>query len=129
MHFPLGKAVRQSGLSKSTISRAIRDGKLSAVRSADTGSSKIEQAELARYPDATAVARATAGMGAQTQSATPAANPNEAMDSLRASLSDLRGMLADMTARRDTWQLMAETAQRQIADQRERRPWWRRLAG
>ncbi len=110
MHVTLGAAARQSGLSKSTISRAIRDGKLSALRSPDTGSYKIEQSELARYLEATAVARATAETGAPTQSATPPA--------LRASVNDLRGMLADMTAQRDAWQRMAEAVQRQLPDQR-----------
>ena len=41
MHVTLGEAARQSGISKSTISRAIRDGKLSGVRSPDTGSYRI----------------------------------------------------------------------------------------
>jgi|SRR5271169_1222862 len=104
MHVTLGAAARQSGLSKSTISRAIRDGKLSAIRSPDTGSYKIEQSELARYLEATAVVRATAETGV----------PADATDALRASVNDLRGMLADMTAQRDAWQRMAEAVQRQL---------------
>ena len=44
----LGEAARQTGRSKSQISRAIRDGKLSAERSVETGSFKIEQSELQR---------------------------------------------------------------------------------
>jgi DNA-binding IclR family transcriptional regulator len=42
MHVTLGQAAKQSGLSKSTISRAILQGKQFAVRSADTGSYQIE---------------------------------------------------------------------------------------
>ena len=48
MFVTLGEAARQSGVSKSRISRAIRDGKLTAVRSSDTGSYRIEQSELQR---------------------------------------------------------------------------------
>ena len=48
MNVTLGEAARQSGISKSTISRAIRDGKLSAVRSPETGSYKMSRAS---WPD------------------------------------------------------------------------------
>jgi len=59
-HVTLGEAARQTGRSKSQISRAIRDGKLSAERSVETGSFKIEQSELRRWQDVTTVVRATA---------------------------------------------------------------------
>src|SRR5262245_46517634 len=107
MHVTLGEAARQSGISKSTLSRAIKDGKLSAVRSADTGSYKIEQSELARYLEATAVIRATvekpAENGPVTQSATPAerhetaaleaqiAGLKQVAELLREQLDDMKG--------------------------------------
>ena len=59
-HVTLGEASRQTGRSKSQVSRAIRDGKLSAERSVETGSFRIEQSELQRWQDATTVVRATA---------------------------------------------------------------------
>ena len=52
--------MRIRAVSKSTPSRGIKDGKLSAIRSDDTGSYKIEQSELERYLAAVAVVRATA---------------------------------------------------------------------
>jgi hypothetical protein len=54
----LGAAARQSGLSKASVSRAIRQGKLSAIRCEETGSFKIDPAELARYLEAASVIRA-----------------------------------------------------------------------
>src|SRR3954468_3037282 len=46
MFLTLGEASKQSGFSKATLSRAIRDGKLSAQRSPETNSFKIDPAEL-----------------------------------------------------------------------------------
>jgi excisionase family DNA binding protein len=113
MHVTLGEAARQSGISKSTISRAIKDGKLSAVRSTDTGSYRIEQSELARYLDATAVARATVETGAMTQSATPMERPETAaleaqIDGLKQVAELLRAQLTDALSQRDRWQQQAE---------------------
>jgi excisionase family DNA binding protein len=47
----LGQAARHCGVSKGTISKAIKTGKLSATRRED-GSWSIDNAELARYLDA-----------------------------------------------------------------------------
>jgi hypothetical protein len=41
----------------------------------------------------------------------------------------LRDQLADTKTDRDRWRDVAETAQRQLTDQRPRLPWWRRLGG
>jgi excisionase family DNA binding protein len=60
MKMTLGEAARHSGLNKSTISRAIKDGKLSAEKSDETNSYKIDVAELERYREAVRVARAIA---------------------------------------------------------------------
>ena len=60
MKMTLGEAAKHSGLNKSTISRAIKDGKLSAEKSDETGSYKIDMAELERYREAVRVARAVA---------------------------------------------------------------------
>jgi excisionase family DNA binding protein len=113
MFVTLGEASRQSGISKSTISRAIRDGKLSAIRSPDTGSYKIEQSELQRYLEATAVSRATAETGAMTQAATPPERPETAaleaqIDGLKQVADLLRAALTDALAQRDRWQTQAE---------------------
>jgi excisionase family DNA binding protein len=51
MGYTLGQAAKATGLSKSTILRAIRAGKVSAVKDEASGSYTIEPAELHRiYP-------------------------------------------------------------------------------
>jgi excisionase family DNA binding protein len=117
MHVTLGEAARQSGISKSTLSRALKDGKLSAVRSTDTGSYKIEQSELARYLEATAVQRATLEKPAETGAATQTTTPVEryataALEAEIAGLKQVAGLLReqldDMKGQRDRWQQQAE---------------------
>jgi excisionase family DNA binding protein len=118
MHVTLGEASRQTGLSKSTISRAIRDGKLSAERCSETNSYRIETSELQRYLDATAVTRATAETVAVTRSATPTER-DRATDALvaelRAVIADLRHGQDDLRQERDRWRIAFENTQRQLA--------------
>jgi excisionase family DNA binding protein len=80
-HVTLGEAARQTGRSKSQISRAIRDGRLSAERSAETASFRIEQSELQRWLDATDVIRATVLAGVEE---------NPAMGAQHAALAQVR---------------------------------------
>src|SRR6266481_1812855 len=47
MHYTLGEAAKRTGLSKPTIQRAIKSGKLSALRN-DDGSYAIDPSELER---------------------------------------------------------------------------------
>jgi hypothetical protein len=104
MHVTFGQAARQSGLSKSSTSRAVRGGKLSAVRSDHTGTHRIEQSELQRYLDATAVARVTAETVAMTQTATPSETVQRSPPRSQACAtwpSLLRAELADVKTDRD----------------------------
>jgi len=78
-----------------------------------------------------------------TQYATPDATAALAEAQHRAELaeqrlSDMKAMLADMTAQRDDvkadrnrWRTQAEATQRLLSDATARaaRPWWKRLAG
>jgi phage terminase Nu1 subunit (DNA packaging protein) len=100
----LGEASRQSGVSKGTLSKAIKTGKLSATRREDKTWS-IDTAELARYFEA-------------NQHRFPAGNaesdPLETIPELRARaelaeqrLADLRTMLEDMKGERDDWKTVA----------------------
>ena len=134
MHVTLGEAARQSGVSKSRISRAIRDGKLSAVRSADTGSYRIEQSELQRYLDATQVARATAETVAVGELATaPGTAALEAeITGLRTVAELLRAQRDDALSQRDKWEAAFQQQSRQLVLPQPatpvRRWWWRRSA-
>lgn len=131
----LREAATAAGVSKSTIQRAIKSGRLSATRTDDGGYS-IDPAELHRaYParNTDDVARTDAA-GQDATSPAPAAT---AM--LEAELASLRELLRradreadDLRADRDAWRAQAENASatvRQLTDQRERPSWWRRLTG
>jgi excisionase family DNA binding protein len=104
-HVTLGEAARQTGRSKSQISRAIRDGKLSAERSVETGSFKIEQSELQRWQDATTVIRATASTSAGEDSAT---SLQQALDAQIKGLQEVAALLReqrdDALSQRDKWE-------------------------
>jgi excisionase family DNA binding protein len=110
MYVTLGEAARQSGRSKSQVSRAIRDGKLSAERSPDTGSYKIEQSELQRWLDATKVVRAGIATSAATVAVGDLATLPERgaleaqIEGLKEVAALLRAQLADALAQRDRWQ-------------------------
>src|SRR4030081_873868 len=68
MTYTLGMAARATGLSKSTIHRAIKDGRISATRT-DAWSFAIDPAELHRvFPPAQDATRS--GNGSVTQDAT-----------------------------------------------------------
>lgn len=130
MMLTLGAAARAVGVSKSTLARAIKAGKLSATRKPD-GGYYIDAAELTRvYPLADA-ANATRHVRPQpTPDATSATAAGLAAEvtGLRELNTVLREQLADTKQDRDRWRDQAEAAQRQLTDQRGR-SWWRRLKG
>lgn len=131
----LREAATAAGVSKSTIQRAIKSGRLSATRT-DDGGYAIDPAELHRvYPARNGGdAARTDAVGQDATSPAPAAT---AM--LEAELASLRELLRradreadDLRADRDAWRAQAENASatvRQLTDQRDRPSWWRRLVG
>ena len=132
-HVTLGEAARQTGRSKSQISRAIRDGRLSAERSAETGSFRIEQSELQRWLDATDVIRATVLAGVEENPATGAQHAalEAQVERFKEAADLLRSQLADALSERDEWR-EAFKQQRalpppQPAGETPQR-WWRWLA-
>ena len=133
MAVTLGQAAKLTGLGKTTITRAIKSGRLSATR-VDGGGYQIDPAELSRvYPfvapqEATG---ATAATGPAVRDATPDATLDAEIAGLREVAALLRDQLADVKQDRDAWRSQAEANQRLLTDQRDRssRPWWRRIAG
>lgn len=136
MALNLRTAAQQAGVSKSTILRAVKSGRLSATRTADMGYD-IEPAELFRvYPPQ------RSSTDALEQGATSTRNPSATVTApgapsaaLEAEIAGLREILrrADMSADelrqdRDKWRNMAEQAQRLLTDQRPR-SWWQKLTG
>jgi hypothetical protein len=128
MPYSLAEAAAACGLNKTTILRAIKAGKISGTKD-EHGGWFVEPAELHRvYPPIAADAEAA-------DAAQRDATPPDAELRLRASLaeqrlSDLKAALDDMREQRDKWQAQAERlAAGFVTDQRQQRPWWRRLAG
>jgi excisionase family DNA binding protein len=140
----LGEAAKQSGLAKATLSRAIRDGKLSATKSVDTASFKIDPAELHRYVEAVQVVRNRAETAGEKHTATPSADsekPGETPFETRLQevrerieleararlaeerLADMKTQVEELRRQRDAWQEQAERLA--LAPPKvEARTWW-----
>jgi excisionase family DNA binding protein len=116
----LSEAGKLVGVSKSTIWRAIKSGKLSAATKNDDGEFRIEPSELHRA-------------FAETKRAAKVASMVKGDEATAARLEGLEQMLAfakeqlDKTEKdRDAWREQAEAAQRLLIDARPRRfSWWR----
>lgn len=135
--YTLGTAAKACGLNKSTVLRAIKAGKVSAVRDPH-GQWAIDPAELHRvYPP-------VADDGAE-QPRKPLYAPPATPDAgaLERAVAELREQLADMRTQRNDWQAQAQAWQTQaqrvlVAPVPEmppdatpqtpppRRSWWRR---
>jgi excisionase family DNA binding protein len=134
----LQQAANQAGVSKSTIFRAIRSGRLSAPRD-DDGNFAIQVAELHRVypPKSSGTSHEPAQPVPLDRDATPdAAAPERnatALALLEQQVKDLRERLEEMRGERDEWRATARAAiERPLmlpAPNPPARGWWRRLAG
>lgn len=140
MAYSIGEAAKAVGLSKSTLSRAIKNGRISAVRR-DDGSYSIEPAELHRvYPPLSrATGDATGSDPVNDAQRNPSKKPNEAevlkvqLDAVCEKLRDRDETIADLRNRLD----QSETERREaharvvglLSDQRHstRPSFWSRL--
>ena len=105
--FTLGAAARHINVSKGTLSRAVRDGKLSAQR-LDNGSLAIDPSELQRYCDAHANRSSNA---LEERSTTPDGNTIELQARLELAeqrLADLRELVHELKTERDDWKTVAK---------------------
>jgi hypothetical protein len=147
MSLTLNEASKQSGFAKSSLSKAIGNGRLSAVR-LEKGVFAIDEAELARFVEANAppvrLGRVETLPSVQLDELVVARVRADVAEKM---LVVLQHQLAEMTAQRDRWEVALQarltemTAQRDRWEQRfdqlklpavntgERRHWWRRLAG
>jgi excisionase family DNA binding protein len=98
----LGQAARQCGVSKGTISKAIKTGKLSATRRED-GSWSIDNAELARYLDANGHR-----FRSETVEADRAETGAEISPAMAALVAELNRVIVDLRADRDAWREQAQ---------------------
>jgi Helix-turn-helix domain len=128
--YTLGQAARAAGVSKTTIQRAIKSGRLSASRQED-GSYVIDPAELHRaFPG---VSRDGDGDGEMQQSVTANATGELRIEieMLREQLAMLKDERDDLRSERDRLLGIVETQAQQVkqlSDQRsaKKRTWWRR---
>ena len=120
MPYTIGQAARAVGKSKPTISRAIKLGRICAGRN-DDGTFAIDPAELHRVFPALPERAGTE----------PEPILRFDTDALRRENELLRDMLGDLQRRLDREGEERRQAQTQLmamlTDQRQRRPWWRRL--
>jgi DNA gyrase/topoisomerase IV subunit A len=122
----LSQAAKLTEKSKSTINRAIKTGKLSAIRHED-GSYSIDPAELSR------VFKLEPKEGTERSGSEPEANRLlERIEALEAMLNREREISIDLKEDRDRWRQQATallTDQRTITSQEQpehlaRRRWW-----
>src|SRR5215210_6840934 len=125
----LGQAARLTGHNKTTLSRAIKAGRLSATRR-DDGAYLIDVAELERVytikAQTDATPAAVAASGRVPQDAAPMRDPETAarLAALEAEVRGLQALLAEVRSARDlaqeqNWQLLAA-----LPAPSARRGWW-----
>lgn len=133
MGLSLREAAKEAGVSKSTILRAIQNGRLSAARTEDGGYA-IDPAELFRvYDPAKADRTGTDAEGQDAPANQNAPDPmvavlQEQVNALKEILRRADEVTDEVRQDRDKWRSMAENQQRQIADARPK-SWWQRLTG
>src|SRR5436190_9008455 len=132
MSYTLGQAAKAVGMSKTSILRSIKAGRISAGRD-ELGQWAIEPCELHRvYPpltDDTATGNGTEERGV-TGGETALTQANTRATLAEARLSDVKSMLDDIREQRDRWQQQAErlaalaiTDQRKEAAPAQAQPW------
>ena len=133
MAISLGQAAKLAGKGKTTLTRAIQAGRLSATRRAD-GGYEIDPAELARVyqirietPET--VAATVAAVHHETASRDPERDPETVarLATMEAELKGLKELLAEVRQSRDDWRGQAERLA--LAAPQPARSWWNRLVG
>jgi len=122
--FTLGQAAKEAGVSKTSLHRAIKSGRVSANRN-DNGTLSIDPAELFRvFPRNSGT---VAGNGPLEQTVTAQEQPGTGAGTaetvalqaqvsiLESQMSMLREHFDEMKSQRDAWQRQAEQAQRLLA--------------
>ena len=137
MGYALGQAAKAVGMSKTSIFRSIKAGRISAGRN-ELGQWAIEPCELHRvYPPLTDENDTGNGTGeravtgedtALLETKSRASLLEQRISDLRTILDDMRGQRDDFREQRDAWQRQAEASQRALTDQRGKsataQSWW-----
>lgn len=139
MAYTLGEAAKVTGKSKATISKAIKTGRLSAVRE-ETGTFRIDPAELHRvYPiNVENEQDRTLKTPLETLGNGPSVRELQArLEAAHVRLADRDAVIADLREDRDRWRqqataLLADQRPSPVPDQPPVPPhkgFWRRLFG
>jgi excisionase family DNA binding protein len=132
MHVTLGQAAKQLGIGKATLSRYLKQGKLSGQKQAD-GSYRIDVSELDRIRDLMRPHQAQATEHLTTPLETRMLQRE--IDLLRETLAHKDTLIEDVKSERDKWARMAESLQEEkrklLSDGRtgSRRGVWAWLSG
>jgi excisionase family DNA binding protein len=138
MGLTIGEAAQQTGKSKSTLSRAIKQGKISASRN-DDGSFSIAESELFRFYKRVWSATVEAAKNTTNDAdATPKATPEKDIEiaTLRAELHAARDKIDDLKRQadeiredRDAWKHQASRLLAAPPQQEQKKGFWGRLWG
>ncbi len=110
MYVTLGQAAKQLGIGKSTLSRYITQGKVSAQKQAD-GSYRIDAAELDRVKDLLRPYQEPSLEHSATDTQTLLLR--QEVERLRETLAERDRRIADLIQERDRWARMAESLQQE----------------
>lgn len=130
MDYTLGQAARRVGKAKSTLSRDVKTGRLSATRN-DNGSLTIEAAELHR------VYSMSNGANGSSNLFSNKTQPREHRDEhlLERLIAEQAARIASLEADKEDLRRRLDQATALLTDQRTSSavepvgPWWRRLVG
>ena len=126
--YTLGMAATAAGLSKSTIHRAIKAGRISATK-ADTGDWSIDPAELHRVFPPVTVEPVPSERDATPKLDAVVAKLEAEITALKSVSDLLRSQLDDVRTDRDAWREQAARLALPAPEVEPKRPWWKRLTG
>ena len=125
MTYSIGQAATATGKSKSTISRAIKNGRISAIRS-DNGTYIIEPSELHRV--FSAIADNSSATPKMKRYATQDGTPETAF--LQQEITHLKALVDDLKQDRDRWHNQAQKVTALIENRTAKhKGWWKKLTG
>ena len=117
MVYTLGEAAKATGKSKATISKAIKNGRISAKKD-ETGTFNIDPSELHRvYPPTVSIEQNETPVNAsvKTDNDGTIRELQARLEAAHERLSDKDGVISDLREDRDKWRQQATTL---LADQR-----------
>lgn len=125
MVYTLGEAAKATGKSKATISKAIKNGRISAQKD-ETGTFHIDPSELHRvYPPTVSIEQDETPVNTSSKADNDGAirELQARLEAAQERLADKEGVISDLREDRDRWRQQATAL---LADQRPK-GFWKRL--